>query len=183
METTLILAELIKKHAPSVKAVIHRDRDFMTIEEMVSYKQMVCINNNYCFLTRGSDIESYYLTPEHLSKIYNQFSIEDSKKIIQQATDNKQEKSAEKFINSRDGYEKIYCRENRKNFYNVGKLAQECADKYKTNPEYYRHGKTVFKELKNLLQNEYKIKSNLIGSVRISLRFKFEKYCNEIWYI
>lgn len=183
VETALILAEFIKKHAPSVKVVIHRDRDFMTNEEMESYKHKVCVNNNYCFLTKGSDIESYYLSPEHLSKIYNQFSIEDSKKIIQQATDNKQEKSIEKFINSRDGYEKIYCRASGKNSYNVGKLAQECADKYKTNPEYYRHGKTVFKELKNLLQNDYKIKSNLIVSSEFLLDSNLESIANEIWNI
>ena len=72
VETALQLADFIHRNAPDCYVVIHRDRDFMTENEV----QMVCkrINGNKTipFVTDESDIEAYFIRPEHLACILNQ---------------------------------------------------------------------------------------------------------------
>lgn len=164
IDVALTLAEFIKKHSPAAKIVIHRDRDYMTNDEIEEYKRKVCVNNNLCFITSGSDIESYYLSAEHLHYVFPEVSLDDAAAMIDQATSNTAEKSIEKYINSRDNMERIRCRKEGKFSYNVGHVSLDCSTNYSANPTYYRHGKTVLKALKQIIQNEIKGQKNIIVS-------------------
>lgn len=160
VDSALILAEFIKKHAPSARVVIHRDRDYMNAEEIKDYKDKICINGNNCFITSGSDLESYYLSPDHIHNIFSDISLSDAQSIIQEATNIREDVSIKKFIDSRFRTEQINSRKDGKNFADVGKLSHDCHELYHSNPKHYRHGKMVYRELKNQIQKNFKKNPN-----------------------
>jgi energy-coupling factor transporter ATP-binding protein EcfA2 len=67
LEAAKLLTNFILTSAPGTKVVIHRDRDFMTVNEV----EVVAANITSCgatpFITEGCDIESYFLESQHLA--------------------------------------------------------------------------------------------------------------------
>lgn len=183
VDTALVLAEFIKKYSPATKVIIHRDRDYMTSEEISAYKKKICVNDNLCFITSGSDIESYYISAEHIHFIFPNVPIQTAENIIERATTDRKEKSIEKYMNSRDNIERIRCRNEGKPTYNVGKLSATCHNNYSSNPIYYRHGKTVFKAIKQIIQNEIKEKKSLIVPSQFISDNTLSEMAKQIWTI
>ena len=182
VDTALVLAEFIKKQSPATKVIIHRDREYMTPDEITAYKDKICVNNNLCFITAGSDIESYYLSAEHIHFIYPNKDIPSASAMIERATKEREEKSIEKYINSRDNIERIRLRnEGKSPSYNVGKLSLDCRNNYSSNPNYYRHGKTVLKALKQIVQNEIKGGKNLISPSSFIADNSLSEIAKQIW--
>ena len=71
LETAILLSDLIHNAAPKCPIILHRDRDFMTDEEVEYYKKRIKRNSGVTpFFTKGSDIESYFVSAEHLSNVY-----------------------------------------------------------------------------------------------------------------
>lgn len=86
LDTALLLAGFIHNSAPNCKIIIHRDRDFMTDEEVSYIEKQITKSAASPFITSGSDIEAYFINPNHLSIIYDKdiSSIEEwLKEIIQ----------------------------------------------------------------------------------------------------
>lgn len=71
LESALILADFIKSIAPTTNIVIHRDRDFLTDQEVELVKQKIATSNATSFITEGSDVETYFLTPLHVATLLN----------------------------------------------------------------------------------------------------------------
>ncbi|WP_404379328.1 ATP-dependent nuclease [Caenispirillum salinarum] len=62
----------MRRIKPGVKTIIHRDRDFMTDDEVARMKKLYGISDrdsSVIFVTEGSDIESYFVRPEHISYV------------------------------------------------------------------------------------------------------------------
>ncbi len=72
LDTAILLTEFIHKAAPNCKIIIHRDRDFMTVGEMEYVERQISKANAIPFITKGSDIESYFVNPKHLAKIFDE---------------------------------------------------------------------------------------------------------------
>jgi hypothetical protein len=68
-EVAIQLADFIHRSAPNCLVVIHRDRDFMTDDEVTKVEQKVAGTSTIPFVTLGSDMESYFLNPSHLAEI------------------------------------------------------------------------------------------------------------------
>ena len=64
-----IMDQLLVHTQGNPKVVFHRDRDFMTDDEVDRWKEKMETEQIRCFITSGSDIESYFLDPEHLATI------------------------------------------------------------------------------------------------------------------
>lgn len=69
LEPAKILASFIKEIAPETAVVIHRDRDFLTDDEVVRVETKIKECGAHAFITDGCDLESYFLDPPHLSKL------------------------------------------------------------------------------------------------------------------
>lgn len=71
LDGALLLVDFIKEIAAGCEVILHRDRDFMTDEEVAIIENKI---NDYAipFITKGSDIESYFISPQHLAEIFNQ---------------------------------------------------------------------------------------------------------------
>lgn len=63
------LAEFIHEIAPETDIIIHTDNDFFTTEEIINLSARINEFGGYPFITEGSDIESYFTNPRHLSEL------------------------------------------------------------------------------------------------------------------
>ncbi len=68
LQGAYLLVNFIREIAPNTQVVIHRDRDFMTDEEVGRVRDQITAQGAIPFVTSGSDIESYFCTPGHLSE-------------------------------------------------------------------------------------------------------------------
>ena len=69
IQSALILTEFILEIAPDTKVIIHRDRDFMTNEEVEWISKIIEGSGAIPFITEGSDIEYYFQLSEHLAEL------------------------------------------------------------------------------------------------------------------
>ncbi|PTS97175.1 ATPase, partial [Flavobacterium sp. HMWF030] len=151
IETAIILAAFIKEKAPQTKILIHRDSDYLDHASCQEIEQKANKAGIEIFFTIGTDIESHYLNPNHIHKIYNNLTLSQITNAINISTELVKAKSLEIFINTRNtlalgiqysGGEKI----------NPGKISSQCITEYEENTSRFRHGKRVLKNLKNELQ-------------------------------
>ncbi|RXK84826.1 hypothetical protein EST62_08595 [Chlorobaculum sp. 24CR] len=75
------LLDLIKASNTRSKIIVHRDRDYLNEAESKKWETEIRNLKAEPFLTKGVDVESYYLNCQHLSKI-NQESEEDISQIL-----------------------------------------------------------------------------------------------------
>jgi energy-coupling factor transporter ATP-binding protein EcfA2 len=69
IHAALTLSEFILEIAPDTKVIIHRDRDFMTNDEVNWTTQIIGSTGAIPFITEGVDIESYFQVSEHLAAL------------------------------------------------------------------------------------------------------------------
>lgn len=75
IEAALMLARFVSEAHQNLRILIHRDRDFMTNEEVEQwttlYRDKGVLNDSVeLFFTRGSDIESYFCSVNHLTHVF-----------------------------------------------------------------------------------------------------------------
>ena len=62
-----LLVNFIREIAPNTRVIIHRDRDFMTDAEVERVRAQIVAQGATPFITAGSDVESYFCAPNHIS--------------------------------------------------------------------------------------------------------------------
>lgn len=160
-ETAIALYSFIISHAPGVKVVIHRDRDYLKEEEILEYTAALAkeCRSAFVFVTAGTDLEAHFLNPVHISTLETRIQMEQVEALIERATEATAEYSIRKFINTRTQIEGPKTRKVGKQL-DHGEVALRCQQEYLKHPTTFRHGKRVFKKLRDLLQSENKITSN-----------------------
>lgn len=138
------LARIIRNKAPNVHTIVHRDRDYLSSEEIAELQEMAEQAGCTIFITMGTDLETHFLTIEYISQV-GKISKRKAKEFLKKATESSRRKSLDKFsgsvinTNRRSGQNWTYT-----------KLEQE----YDSDPNRYRHGKTVLKALKRMFHKE-----------------------------
>lgn len=145
------LRELIQKTNSSAKILAHRDRDFLTDDEVADWETKVREMKIEPFVTEGTDIEAYFLGPAYLEKTNEGASKAEIEAMIAIATAEDGERFVERYVNSR-----IDIARSNGTFgkLNVGSLATEAPKHFKDNPERYRSGKFVMARLRDLFKTE-----------------------------
>ena len=69
LQTAIVLINQLKKSHPSAKYAVHRDRDFMTDAELVDYQTRLANMGVKVFLPEKNDLETYFVTPEHIAGV------------------------------------------------------------------------------------------------------------------
>lgn len=67
LEAAIELASYLREESPATEVMIHRDRDFMTDDEVQRVKRKIAAVGAVPFITRGSDVESYFVAASHLA--------------------------------------------------------------------------------------------------------------------
>jgi ABC-type cobalamin/Fe3+-siderophores transport system ATPase subunit len=174
-ETAIALYNFIVSHAPGVIVMVHRDRDYLTDEEVLQYSNSInkeC-SGAFVFVTAGTDLEAHFLNAPHISSLDAKVQPSQVDGLIERSTEASAEYSIKKFINTRvqiEGAEKRKIGQQ----LDHGEVALRCQQEYLANASRFRHGKRVFRKLKDLLQSEHKVtvnplqKSSHIASVELS---------------
>lgn len=95
----ITLAKYIKGKKPSIKVVIHRDRDYLSDSEVNEFKRKSKRADVFLFITSGVDIESHFLNPQHIASIYPDLTLDYINAQLSKATEKSERKSLDTFIN------------------------------------------------------------------------------------
>jgi hypothetical protein len=139
--------------APRLRLAIHRDRDFLDEVSCDNFESQLKKSNICSLLTEGNDIESYFLSPEHLHTLNPQISVERIQALIEQATDEMKDKSITALVNLRieQAFKQRRVGGEQPNF---GEISIRAHGDYESNLAEYRRGKFVLGRLIALMQQE-----------------------------
>lgn len=153
LDTAIVLAAFIKKHAPNAEIIVHRDSDYLTAEEkgdIILKAEAAGLN---MLFTKGTDIESNYVLKEHFIEIFPELEEERFNELLEDAIEVNRAKSLENYINY--STQKALNEQYRGGIrVNPGRISVSCHDSFNQNKLKYSIGKKVMKTLRNSLQNE-----------------------------
>ena len=154
LKGALILGKYLKERKPNVTIVVHRDRDYLSIEEVAELEEMFTKNKLHFFCTKGVDAESHFLTPEHLQATGIQIEASELNALIDEATLDTRTDSLNRLI---DHVMRTIKPENGA----YAKLLRSLEVDYENNPTHYRYGKKVLGSLESKLQKLLKTNIDL----------------------
>lgn len=146
------LVSLIRSSNAKAKIVIHRDRDFMTDQEVEEWSRDIRALHVEPFVTAGREVESYFLNPEHLAALNPSAKLSDLKGLIESVVGASTETIIADFVNGRVDM----ARKNGKaGNINHGTLSVEAARAVNGNAIRYA-GKQVLRSLRAEYQKTYR---------------------------
>ena len=101
IQSAIALCEFILDAKPGTRVIIHRDRDFMTANETAEVAKKIEEAGANAFITSGSDLEAYFVTPTHLSAIL-QDALEALRNWLDELATEKHNALLQSFIRKRD---------------------------------------------------------------------------------
>jgi AAA domain, putative AbiEii toxin, Type IV TA system/AAA ATPase domain len=152
-DAAVVLGRFLMDKAPHVRLVVHRDRDYMSPQEAGRFEARLNENKINPLLTDSNDIESYFLSAEHLHALNPMVSVERLRELIAQATADTEQKSITAIVNLRTD-EAFRRRQAGEGPPNHGVIAVQAHDDYAADPSTHRRGKDVLGRLIALLQQE-----------------------------
>ncbi len=144
------LLELIRISNPNAKIIVHRDRDYLTDNEVEKWVAQIRNMKTEPFLTTGVDVESHFLNARHLGAL-NNVDEDEMQQMIDAATSACCDTSIEKYVNGRTDIEK---KAGTFGKLNVGSLAAGASRVIESDTERYRHAKSVLRQLRQEFQQE-----------------------------
>lgn len=142
IQSAKVLASFIRDHAPGTVVLVHRDRDYMTDEKADSYSESLIGAGMQVFLTTGTDIESHFLSVDHIVFLAPEVEREVAERIIDEATTESRDISVERCINHWNN-EAQRARNRGGSEVNVGRISAEANSAYDQDPIRFRYGKRV----------------------------------------
>ncbi len=96
-----VLSEFIKEIAPKTNIIVHADSDFLTDVEQEKLEDKITGYGATPFVTEGSDIESYFIIPEHLASVLD-VDVEEISTWLNEIATNNHNRLTHKFSRKRD---------------------------------------------------------------------------------
>ena len=151
VESAIVLGRFLHDKAPNVRMLVHRDRDYMTEQNVAEFRDSLSKHSIFPFVTSGSDIEYYYVNVDHLHYSCPSMSRDEIEQIVVQAMDETRIKSIEAIVNLRTD-QAFKVRNKGGPAPNHGKISVDAHDDYEANPRSMMRGKLVLKKVRHLLQ-------------------------------
>lgn len=147
------LNSFINKYAPGTSVVVHRDRDYLSDEDLAKYKQELQNVGIKVFIAQGNDTESYFVNGYHISELYPQISTEKANQLIDESLADRKDAVIKKYINT------VYTRKLQESYKggdkpDAGEISLNCTRNVEDSPRDYMHGKTVEGVLRSKIQAE-----------------------------
>ena len=79
------LIKYIRRKRPDQVIVLHRDRDFLTAQELEDYETRIGDDKTRVFIPEKNDLEAFFLRENHFLTVYPEFNSESYKDIIDAA--------------------------------------------------------------------------------------------------
>lgn len=150
----LILARYLKQRRPEVFVLVHRDRDYMSDDEVEKLMAPFLKDGIGFFCTEGVDAESHLLNAGHVIALGIDHPREDIDVLISEATLEVRKQSLARMIDH-------YFSNNRPENNAYAKTLAELESRYDDNSERYRYSKRVLGVLEGKLQKIVKRNVNL----------------------
>jgi len=170
------LIKYIRRKRPSQFIVIHRDRDFLTDEEIGEYIAKLEDGITKVFIPSGNDLERYFYEKEHFLELYPEFNEAEYIKLIDSVVKENEEKLIVKLINTR-----IDILRKRGDRPNEGQVAVECARNFDNDKMKYSHGKLVLKAINAKLRERTGENTRLITVTEGLAVPALQGYRDKIW--
>lgn len=151
--------------------VVHRDKDYMTEEEVIKEIDKFTKLGIELFITEGTDIESYFVNKEHILKCQD-LSEEKVIEIINKAKIEKKE-TAITAIKRKEYGEKFKDKESH--------LSRFIEEYYTKNEDKLFHGKEVLRNIKALIQTETKNNAKIENISEHLIDVKLQEIAKKIW--
>ncbi len=160
-----ILQGFVAKQIPSVNVIVHFDRDQRNEDDTdIAKLQADCISRGLkLFITKFSEIESYYCQPEHIAHVYN-LTIEESKQLYDSLLADLEIETKRKISNFilRDRPHLTHNNDGKPDIEIIEKLTTEW---YQKNKLVSTPGKELLGKIKNQIQSTFKQDPNLITNI------------------
>lgn len=144
--TALALISHLRKSVPAAKYIIHRDRDFNPQEYLNDYLQKFSRLDVTSFFPDGNDLESYFLTPAHLS-VSCDVDIQTANDVLNTAFAARKDELTAKYVNTvLENQRKLGERPN------AGDIAVQCATTLTGPLSEASHGKIMLKAVRDELR-------------------------------
>lgn len=169
VDSVLFLQEFLKSYMPNLKVIVHRDRDYLNDKEVEDFKNSFERKGIDVWVTPGTDVESLFLSPEHIAAIYDDFSEQEINDLINEVYNDP--------IVERTSCERLSrhlleldnkASNNPRHSSNPMEIVEETKKLYSTDPQRYVYGKKALGILKYKLQIAKK-KNSLIVSPSTAL--------------
>lgn len=161
VDSAKVLRGFLRDKAPTVKFVLHRDRDYMDDEKAQKYEASITAIDAFPFLTSHSDVENYFLHAQHIATLNPEISLERVQELIDQATAVTRDKSIAKLINIRT--ERAIKDRKPGETIDAGAVAAKAYGDYDADPAKWRRGKIVYGEMRSLLHAELKKDAKIVA--------------------
>ena len=109
----------------------------------------------HLFKTEGYDLESYFINAEHINSLYPEFTIDVINSLIDEATNETEEKSLDKLYSKIEQFKKEFESRGELHKFSHSEAIKKVKKLYNDNRERYRYGKTVLGVLIAKLSKDY----------------------------
>lgn len=151
-----VLTKFVLEHAAGTRIIIHSDRDYLTDDAVENFEAALQAVGAEVFVTKGTDIESHLLDPDHLKLIYHELASETIADLLDRATQETRSHSLQTMITQRNI---VDARERQKagKPQDPGAVAVQCTQEFDADPVRFRHGKRTLRVFRRLVQQEHGI--------------------------
>ena len=154
VNAALTLIQFVRKSAPSVKVIVHRDRDYASDDAVQAFSDSVRSAGGVPWTTSGSDVEFHLLNADHLAACNPELDKEHFESAIDVAIDNAFDRIVEKIANNRiNEAHRLRARGGAEP--NAARITLEAQKELKESPRLCCHGKITLKALRQVVQNAH----------------------------
>jgi len=162
-DTAVVLANFIQKHAPGIKIIIHRDRDYYFDEEINEYIKKIREFRILLFLLQmGQMLNLTLLTRNILIHCILKFLLIELKELIELVVEESWDDLKSKIITGRSQIESLKAKVNNSKPPSAGEVAIYAERLLKSDIKRFGHGKTILRRLANKIQREIGGNINLV---------------------
>lgn len=151
VDAAKLMAAFAERVRPGVITVVHRDRDFMSDDEVDRLRAKFSLEqtpNLRLLLTRGSDVESYFVRPDHIAMVTGR-GLAEAQALIEDVLHQNMIEFVEAFVRKRDEIKRDLYKSDPENCPSIGALIAG-----NQIPVEKAIGKTLLKRVRQRLQGE-----------------------------
>lgn len=148
IEKVVLLANFIHQFLPDAQMIVHRDRDYLPEETIVTLTNKLQRNGIYLWATPTVDVEAIFVYAQHIKTVYPGLDLLSIQTMISDAQYETREDSIRRFVN----YVSTNI-SNQEDYPDFRAINLECEQKYNAAPERYSYGKKTFGIIKQKLQS------------------------------
>ncbi|TLX78357.1 ATP-binding protein [Labilibacter sediminis] len=152
--------------------IVHRDKDYLTEKEIREEKDKFERIGMHLFITEGTDIESYFVRPNHVIKCHNEIDSKKLNELIKQAKEENRDKAIS-LLRIKEYGEKHKDKRSH--------LSDFIPQFYSANEDRLFHGKAVYRRLKGLIQEEFRYNAQIDTATEELIDNELQIIHQKIW--